>query len=111
MFLDVWRSVPAQLSKLRHTRINGGAGTKGAAPAVIHAVTEGGCVVYATVGKREPAAQAALVAAGFAATALTVEYADANDTTLLLYSKAVAKGEQLTVSQQGSGWYGVQLVF
>ena len=40
-----------------------------------------------------------------------VSYTDANDTKMKLYEKSVARGEEFTVSQVSSGWYGVQLVF
>jgi hypothetical protein len=56
-------------------------------------------------------AQAGLVKAGFKATTLVVSYTDANDTKMKLYEKSVARGEEFTVSQAASGWYGVQLVF
>ena len=78
---------------------------------MIHAVFRHACTVYATVGETETVAQAGLVKAGFKATTLVVNYTDANDTKMKLYEKSVVRGDEFTVSQAGSGWYGVQLVF
>jgi hypothetical protein len=88
-----------------------GVRVQGAEAAVIHAVVLHDCTVYATVGETETVAQAGLVKAGFKATTLVVSYTDANDTKMKLYEKSVARGEEFTVSQAASGWYGVQLVF
>ena len=107
----VWQHVPAALSDYRFTRINGGAGTKGAAAANIHAKVLEDCVIYATVGLEQAAAQQALVAAGWEATTLTVSYTDAKDTKLKLFRKQAKLGESFDVSQKDAGWYGVTLVF
>ena len=75
---------------------------------MIHTVVLHDCTVYATVGETETVAQAGLVKAGFKATTLVVSYTDANDTKMKLYEKSVARGEEFTVSQVGSGWGGVR---
>ena len=107
----VWQHVPTALSDYRFTRINGGAGTKGAAAANIHAKVLEDCAIYATVGLEQAAAQQGLVAAGWEATTLTVSYTDTKDTKLKLFRKQAKLGESFDVSQKDAGWYGVTLVF
>ena len=116
----------AALKGRSFTCINGGAGTKGAAPAriTVDAVTEES-TLYAALSscKKCAEARAALAAAGFTNCSNRgtrgvgeVRYTDSLHTRLQLMQRSVAPGDRLFAASaglvpQGAGWDGVILIF